>query len=124
MVCIRFGRMVSFISTVSAPPTPRSSAVTGSPARLLPITIRPSRSRMSPNEVARASTAMISLATAMSNPVTRSAPFSSGPCPIVICRSIRSLVSTTLRHVMLSGSMSSRAKRLFSSAVRVFGSVF
>ena len=31
MVCIRLGMMVSFISTVSAPPMPRSSAVTGSP---------------------------------------------------------------------------------------------
>ena len=39
--------MASFISTVSAPPTPRSSAVIGSPARLVPMTMRPRRSRMS-----------------------------------------------------------------------------
>lgn len=32
-VCIRVGSMASFISTVRAPPTPKSSAVTGAPAR-------------------------------------------------------------------------------------------
>ena len=71
MVCIRLGMIVSFIRTVSAPLTPISSAVTGSPARLDPITMRPSRSRISPRLVASARTAMISLATAMSKPVTR-----------------------------------------------------
>jgi hypothetical protein len=50
----------TFISTVSAPPTPRSSAVTGSPARLLPMTMRPSRSRMSRRLVVTARIAMIS----------------------------------------------------------------
>jgi hypothetical protein len=33
--------MASFMRTVKAPPTPRSSAVTGSPALLLPTTILP-----------------------------------------------------------------------------------
>jgi hypothetical protein len=32
--CMSVGEIASFISTVSAPPTPRSSAVTGSPARV------------------------------------------------------------------------------------------
>ena len=67
---------------------------------------------------------MISLATAMSKPVTRVMPFSSGPWPMVIWRSMRSLVSITRRQVMLSGSISRRAKRLRSSGVSVFGSVF
>ena len=98
--------MASFISTVSAPPTPISSAVTASPARLVPITIAPSRSRMSARLVVSARIAMISLATEMSYPVTRVKPFSSGPWPIVIWRSMRSFVSVTRRQVMLSGSIS------------------
>lgn len=35
------GMSASFMSTQRAPATPRSSAVTGSPALLLPITMRP-----------------------------------------------------------------------------------
>ena len=65
-VCMSVGMRASFISTVSAPPAPRSSAVTASPDLESPTTILPSRSRRSPSEVASASTAMISLATAMS----------------------------------------------------------
>ncbi len=59
--------MASFMSTVSAPATPRSSAVTGSPALEEATTILPSRSRMSARSVVRARMAMISLATVMSN---------------------------------------------------------
>lgn len=40
-VCIRFGLIASFIRTANAPPTPRSSTVTGSPALLLATTILP-----------------------------------------------------------------------------------
>ena len=65
-VCIRFGLMASFISTVMAPATPRSSAVTGLTALLVPITMRPMRSRMSARSVVRARIAMISLATVIS----------------------------------------------------------
>lgn len=50
----------TFMSTVRAPPTPRSSAVTGTPARLLPMTMRPSRSRMSAREVVTARMAITS----------------------------------------------------------------
>ena len=44
MVCIRLGISVSFIRTVRAPPTPRSSAVMDSPFLFVPMTMRPSRS--------------------------------------------------------------------------------
>ena len=57
---------------------------------------------MSARLVVSARIAMISLATAMSKPVTRVTPFSSGPWPMVIWRSMRSLVSSTRRQVMLS----------------------
>ena len=40
--CIIVGMIASFMSTQSAPLTPRSSAVTGSPFLLMPITMRPS----------------------------------------------------------------------------------
>ncbi len=39
--CIKFGIIVSFIKTVKAPATPRSSAVTGSPDLEEPITMAP-----------------------------------------------------------------------------------
>ena len=54
------------------------SAVTGSPLWLEPITMRPKRALMSARLVVSARIAMISLATVMSKPVTRVAPFSSG----------------------------------------------
>lgn len=41
------GMMASFISTVTAPAAPRSSTVTGFPARSVATTMAPSRSRMS-----------------------------------------------------------------------------
>mmetsp|Transcript_3120 Transcript_3120/g.9608 ORF Transcript_3120/g.9608 Transcript_3120/m.9608 type:complete len:345 (-) Transcript_3120:385-1419(-) len=116
-VCISVGISASRISTVSAPPTPRSSAVTGAPARELPMTMRPSRRRMSARSVDSASTAMISLATVMSKPVRRSRPFSDAACPTVISRKKRSHVSTTRRQVIVSGSMSSRTSARTSSSV-------
>mmetsp|Transcript_15187 Transcript_15187/g.37831 ORF Transcript_15187/g.37831 Transcript_15187/m.37831 type:complete len:484 (-) Transcript_15187:508-1959(-) len=122
-VCISVGSIVSFISTVSAPPTPRSSAVTGSPALELPMTMRPRRSRMSARSLDSASTAMISDDTVMSNPVARVWSRSSAPCPVVMPRRKRSLVSTTRRQVMDAGSMSRRAKRRTSSGVSSAGSV-
>ena len=78
--------MASFMRTVSAPATPRSSAVTGWPPLLEATTILPSLARMSAREVVRANTAMISLATAMSNWVSRVRPFSVGLWPIVTFR--------------------------------------
>lgn len=98
-VCIRLGRMASFMSTVNAPVMPckgqgqghqlyictfeykhsvantvynsksltRSSAVTGTPARLDATTMFPRRSLMSFRLVVNASTAIISDATVMSN---------------------------------------------------------
>mmetsp|Transcript_41965 Transcript_41965/g.99518 ORF Transcript_41965/g.99518 Transcript_41965/m.99518 type:complete len:215 (+) Transcript_41965:1225-1869(+) len=122
-VCRSVGMMVSFISTISAPPTPRSSAVIGSPFLLLATTILPRRSRMSSTDVASARTAMISEATEMSNPVSRTCPRSVGAHPTCTSLRKRSLMSMTRRQVMVSGSMSSRAKRETSSSVSVSGSV-
>mmetsp|Transcript_11659 Transcript_11659/g.28664 ORF Transcript_11659/g.28664 Transcript_11659/m.28664 type:complete len:387 (-) Transcript_11659:843-2003(-) len=70
-VCINVGNSASFMSTVSAPPHPRSSAVMGSPPLEYPTTMLPSFSRRSGRSFARANTAMISDATVMSNPVSR-----------------------------------------------------
>ena len=113
--------MASFIRTVRAPATPRSSAVTASPARLVPMTIRPRRSRMSARPVVKARMAMISEATVMSKPVSRTMPFSSGPSPILTTRRKRSLMSRTRFQVRLAGSMSRRNMRRFSSGVRCGG---
>lgn len=95
-VCIRFGLMASFISTIKAPLTPcsesqcilsallclrnlrcryqgdpelqtRSSVVMGCPPRLEATTILARRCRMSSRLLVRARTAIISLATVMSN---------------------------------------------------------
>ena len=63
--------MASFISTVSAPPTPRSSAVTGSPAEAGADHHSSQPLAHVRQPVVNASTAMISLATAISKPVTR-----------------------------------------------------
>mmetsp|Transcript_10912 Transcript_10912/g.26221 ORF Transcript_10912/g.26221 Transcript_10912/m.26221 type:complete len:206 (+) Transcript_10912:244-861(+) len=70
-VCMSVGMMASFIRTVSAPPHPRSSAVTGSPFRENPMTIAPSFALRSLRSLARARAAMTSDATVMSNPVLR-----------------------------------------------------
>ena len=59
--------MASFRSTARAPLTPKSSAVTASPLRLLPMTILPSRSFMSLRLVVRAKMAINSLPTEISN---------------------------------------------------------
>ncbi len=116
--------MASFIRTVNAPATPRSSAVIAFPFRSVPITIRPRRLRMSVRSVVNANMAMISLATVISKPVRRVFPFSSGPRPTSISRRNRSLVSITRRHVIESGSISRRANLDRSSGVRELGSVF
>ena len=64
---------------------------------------------------------MISLATEISNPVTRVTPFSSGPWPIVIWRSMRSFVSVTRRHVMRVRIDIEPRESARSSGVRSFG---
>ena len=71
-VCIKFGLIASFMSTARAPLAPMSSAVIGSPRLLVATTILPNLTCMSSRLVASANTAMTSLATEMSNPVTRS----------------------------------------------------
>ncbi|MPN11398.1 hypothetical protein SDC9_158699 [bioreactor metagenome] len=121
-VCIRLGLMASRISTVMAPATPRSSAVTASPARLMPMTILPSRSRISLRLVVSARMAMISEATVISKPVSLVKPFSSGPLPISTPRKKRSEVSITRRQVIVSGSISRRHNLRRSSGVRSSGS--
>mmetsp|Transcript_8357 Transcript_8357/g.18239 ORF Transcript_8357/g.18239 Transcript_8357/m.18239 type:complete len:227 (+) Transcript_8357:1266-1946(+) len=135
-VCMRVGMMASFMSTVMAPPAPRSSAVMGAPFLEYPTTIAPSFSRISLRLVASASTAMTSEATVMSNPVARLccflAPFTpmvSGtvsffPRPTSTFRRCRSQVSMTRCHVTVSGSMSSLTNLEISSSVSSFGSVF
>mmetsp|Transcript_2203 Transcript_2203/g.7246 ORF Transcript_2203/g.7246 Transcript_2203/m.7246 type:complete len:273 (-) Transcript_2203:486-1304(-) len=121
-VCISVGLTASFMSTVRAPPMPTSSASTGCRVLLVATTMRPRRSRMSLRLVARASTAMISEATAMSYPVSRVMPFSAGPWPTVILRRKRSFTSTTRFQEMAAGSMSRRAKAACSASVRLSGS--
>mmetsp|Transcript_24644 Transcript_24644/g.66405 ORF Transcript_24644/g.66405 Transcript_24644/m.66405 type:complete len:201 (+) Transcript_24644:1052-1654(+) len=105
-----------------------SSAVTGAPALLRPMTMLPSLSLISPSDVVRASTAIISDATAISKPVSRVAgvtPLSCslGPSPTLIRRSIRSHVSSTRFHVMVLTSMSRRANADTSASVSSSGSV-
>mmetsp|Transcript_10087 Transcript_10087/g.42921 ORF Transcript_10087/g.42921 Transcript_10087/m.42921 type:complete len:393 (+) Transcript_10087:1070-2248(+) len=120
-VCIRVGLMASFISVVSAPVIPRSSAVTGLPSMSGATTICPKRFSMSFNPVVIASTAIISLATVMSKPVSRVWPFSVGFWPMVIFLKNRSFISTTRLQEIFSRSMFSRAKRVRSSAVKSSG---
>mmetsp|Transcript_21328 Transcript_21328/g.52672 ORF Transcript_21328/g.52672 Transcript_21328/m.52672 type:complete len:252 (-) Transcript_21328:559-1314(-) len=122
-VCISVGRIESCISTVSAPPKPRSSAVTGSPLVSVATTMAPRRSRMSASDVVIARHAMISDATVMSNPVSRECPFSVAFCPTVIPRRKRSFTSNTRRQVILSSSMFSFANAARSSSVSSDGSV-
>mmetsp|Transcript_430 Transcript_430/g.817 ORF Transcript_430/g.817 Transcript_430/m.817 type:complete len:219 (-) Transcript_430:616-1272(-) len=127
MVCMRVGIIASFISTSMAPPTPRSSAVTGIDGRpllslLMPITMRPNLSRMSSKEVVRARIAITSEATEISKPVARGL-FSLFPTPTVTPRTYLSQTSSTRCQVIVSGSMSNRAKRDISSSVRSSGFV-
>ena len=115
------GRIASFMSTAKAPVMPMSSAVTASFDFEAATTIFPSRSRMSARSLDKAKIAMISLATVISNPVSLIRPFSDGPWPTVIFRNMRSLTSTTRRHVMVSGSISSLENRLLSSSLKASG---
>ena len=71
--------MASFIKTVKAPPTPRSSAVTASPLELRATTMFPNQFRISFKSFANARMIIISLATEISNPVYLSNPLSSFP---------------------------------------------
>mmetsp|Transcript_13934 Transcript_13934/g.30741 ORF Transcript_13934/g.30741 Transcript_13934/m.30741 type:complete len:327 (-) Transcript_13934:299-1279(-) len=121
-VCMAVGAIASFIKTARAPATPRSSAVTGCLVFDMPMTMLPSLSRISDREVVRASTAMTSEATLMSKPVSLG-KFSCLPTPLVMPLKKRSHTSSTLFHVMVSGSMSRRAKAVFSSSVSSLGSV-
>ena len=99
------GMSASIRSTESAPVMPKSSAVSGSPAREKAAIILPSLRRRSARSVASASTAMISEATVIAKPLSRSkrSPVrllhSSGPRPSVTARRKRSLVSVTRFHV-------------------------
>ena len=93
--------------TVIAPATFRSSQVTGELSFLNATTTLDIRLRRSLKEVVRARMAIISLATVMSKPVSRSTPFSPPPRPILTFLKDRSLTSTTLRHNILPVSMPS-----------------
>ena len=77
-------------------------------------------------DVARQSTAIISLATVMSNPSSRGVPLTLPPRPSTMLRSWRSFMSTQRFHVMRRGSMprvlpcwmwlsSMAARRLFAA---------
>lgn len=66
-VCMSVGLTVSFISTVIAPATPKSQAVTGRPLLSAATTILSMRLRMSAKSCVRAKIAISSLATAISN---------------------------------------------------------
>ena len=101
---------------MSAPPTPRSSAVTGAPDFEEATTIAPSRSLMSSSDVVSASTAMISEATEISNPVALVWPFSVAAWPVVMPLRKRSLSSRTRLHETAAGSMSSRTNLDLSSS--------
>mmetsp|Transcript_14050 Transcript_14050/g.41869 ORF Transcript_14050/g.41869 Transcript_14050/m.41869 type:complete len:268 (-) Transcript_14050:1060-1863(-) len=122
-VCMSVGIKASRMSTVTAPPTPRSSTETNAPAwgpsaLERPTTMRPRRFRRSSMSAASARTAMISEATAMSKPVSRVRPFSVGARPTSTPRRKRSHVSRTRFQVMVPGSTSSRAKRTRSASER------
>ncbi len=114
-VCRRLGISASLIKTAIDPATPRSSAVMGRPLVSVPMTMRPRRSRRSLMLVARAKIAMISLATVMSNPVWRGAPFFGPPSPAMICRRATSDTSTTRFQRMEKGSMLSRLRLIAAS---------
>ena len=83
-VCTRFGLMASFMITVIAPATWRSSAVTGRPARSSATTILPSRARRSRRSLASAKTAMISDAAVITNWFSRGTPCALPPRPTTV----------------------------------------
>jgi hypothetical protein len=106
-VCIKLGMMASLSRTVIAPATFKSSAVMGVGIflppikllrRLVPMMMRPIRSRRSARSLHMASAAMISEATVMSKPASRGTPSLTVPRPVMMLRSAASLTSTTRRH--------------------------
>ena len=70
-VCTRFGLIVSFSSTAIEPARRSCSAVTGSPSKVAPTVIAPSRARRSWRSDATATIAITSEAAVMSKPVCR-----------------------------------------------------
>ena len=105
IVCKRFGFIASFRSTVIAPATWRSSAVTGFPSYVEPITILPSLCLRSFRLVVNARMAITSEATVISYPVSLGLPFISPPRPIIMFLKALSLTSTTLLSVIENGSI-------------------
>mmetsp|Transcript_8713 Transcript_8713/g.22735 ORF Transcript_8713/g.22735 Transcript_8713/m.22735 type:complete len:244 (-) Transcript_8713:576-1307(-) len=127
-VCIVVGCSASMRRTVRAPVMPKSSAVSGSPLFEKAAIMLPSRLRRSAKSLASARTAMISDATVIAKPASRSKrspvffAISAAPRPSVTLRTNRSFVSVTRHHVMESGSMSSRTKRSICASVSAAGS--
>ena len=72
LTCMVVGMRASMSSTQRAPVMPKSSAVRGSPEREKHAIIRPRRARRSVRSVASARTAMISEATVILKPLSRS----------------------------------------------------
>ena len=90
-----------FISTVNAPATPKSSAVTASPCLLVATTILPRRSRISSKLVVSARIAMISDAATITNSFSRGTPCTRPPSPITVRRSDRSFTSSVRGQVIV-----------------------
>ena len=84
----------------SRPVTPRSAAVTGSPARVRATMIRPSRAPRSSRSRARQNTAITSEATVMSNPSSRGKPLATPPRDDTTSRSARSFMSSARRQAI------------------------
>ena len=99
------GFIASLRRTAMAPATLISSAVTGFPSFVMARTIRPSRLRKSRSPLVRASMAITSLATVISNPESRSNPSCGPPRPILIFRRNLSETSITRRHFIVAGSI-------------------
>lgn len=98
--CSKVGSTASLRSTITAPVTPMSSVVTGLPSLSNATTILLSLSLRSFKSVAKAKTAIISLATEIEKLVSRVRPFSVGDCPIVIFRKNLSFKSTTVGEML------------------------
>jgi len=111
------GFNASFKRIVIAPATPISSVVTALPDLSRATTIFPIRLRRSSRLVARANTAITSLATDMSKPVSRSGPFSKPPKPMIMLLRVLSFMSTTRRHRTEYGSIFNFFKPSFSKYV-------
>ena len=104
MVCTRFGASASRSSAAMAPSAFRSRAVTGTPSRVVPTMIRPSRAWRSSRSVARQKIAMTSEATVMSKPSSRGKPLATPPSELTVLRSARSFMSMPRRQVMRRSS--------------------